>query len=97
MVLRRHAWKPKLRSFKHRAVESLATQHMQNSNILHMNHIYTPKGVRLRIDKLLQQNKVIWNTSLSNELGRLTQGVRDIKENGAIIFAHKKMCLKPKK
>jgi hypothetical protein len=43
------------------------------------------------------QNKPIWGKSLSNELGRLTQGVRDIGGNGAMIFIHKNKVSKNKK
>ena len=61
-----------------------------------MNHIHTPKGVRLKIDNSLQENKAIRDISLSNELSRLTQGVRDIKGNGSMIFVHKKDVFKNK-
>ena len=43
---------------------------MQN---LQANHIYE-NGQKLNLDKLLKKDK-IWITSLSNELGRVMQGV----------------------
>ena len=96
MILRQHGWKPHLRSLRHRVVTTLAAQHVQGP-ISHSNHIHTPKGVRLRTDKLLMQNELIWGKSLSNELGRLTQGVRDVGSNGAMIFIHKNKVPKNKK
>ena len=51
-----------------------------------MNHIYSEDGARLRIDKLLAKNKEVWNISMSNELGRLTKGVRNVTENDAMDF-----------
>ena len=38
------------------------------------------------IDKLLKINQEIWSTALSNEVGRLAQGVQDIEGNNVIDF-----------
>ena len=87
MLLRRHHLKPRHSSYRARAAEYLAVQHMDGFPLhLHANHIYTEKGVRMRIDKLLQENRIVWGKSLSNELGRLTQGIRNIVGNGAMEF-----------
>ena len=51
-----------------------------------MNHIYSEDGARLRIDKLLAKNKEVWQISMSNELGRLTKGVRNVAGNDAMDF-----------
>ena len=43
-------------------------------------------GKRQSIDKLLKTNPDIWSVALSNELGRLAQGIRDIKGNNVLDF-----------
>ena len=50
-------------------------QHLKsNSNNEHkINHIYE-NGKKLSMEKLMQKDKV-WTVSLSNELGRVVQGV----------------------
>jgi hypothetical protein len=68
------------------ASKHLAAQMLTQPMVHHINHIYTDMGVRLRIDKLLLENKPVWGKSLSNELGRLTQGVREVKGTDAMEF-----------
>ena len=68
------------------AYKHLAAQMLKQPVLQHINHIYTDMGVRLRIDKLLLKNKPVWGKSLSNELGRLTQGVRDVKGIHSITY-----------
>ena len=44
-------------------------------------------GRKQTLDQLLQgEDKSIWQMALSNELGRLSQGVRDIKGNDVMDF-----------
>ena len=38
------------------------------------------------IDKLLKSNPIIWETSLSNELGRLAQGILNVEGNNVVNF-----------
>ena len=38
------------------------------------------------MNKLLKTNPERWGQTLSNEIGRLSQGVRDIKGNNALTF-----------
>ena len=72
--------------------EQLAAQHLltQSSNHpLLASHIYTKEGRKLNIDKLLIKEPKVWKPSVSNELGRLANGVRDIVGNYAIVFVKK--------
>ena len=43
-------------------------------------------GKKQTIDTLLRTNPTIWKTALLNELGRLAQGIWDIKGNDVIDF-----------
>ena len=49
-------------------------------------HLFNEDGKRLNIDALLKKKPQIWNPSLSNELGRLTQGIQNVKGNNAMFF-----------
>ena len=51
--------------------------------------MYDIKGKNKLLDFLLKEKLGIWSTSLSNELGRLSQGVRDIKGNNSLTCIHK--------
>ena len=51
-----------------------------------LNHIFDSEGNKLSIDKLLRQNPERWNNSLSNEIGRLAQGIRNVKGNDVVDF-----------
>ena len=52
-----------------------------------MNHMYDDTtGRKQSLDTLLKKKLKIWGTALSNELGRLAQGVRDIEGNNVIDF-----------
>lgn len=44
------------------------------------------KGKNKSIDFLLKEDKLTWGKSLSNELGKLAQGIRDVKGNTALII-----------
>ena len=60
-------------SFKSRAAEALLANHLFSQSI---NHMYHPvDGHKMTLDELLTGDmKDVWVTSLSNEIGRLTQG-----------------------
>ena len=51
-----------------------------------LNHIFDTDGNKLSVDKLLKQNPERWNNSLSNEIGRLVQGIRNVKGNDGVDF-----------
>ena len=61
-------------NFKHRAARHLLAQHLTDK----MLHVFDPSRKRETIDTLLKLNPVIWNKALSNEIGRLAQGIGDI-------------------
>ena len=64
-------------NFKSQAAQYLALKQF---------HIFSDSGKRLRIDDLLKKDPNTWPTSPSNELGRLTQGINNIKGNNAMIY-----------
>ena len=77
MALRPHQYRGKpigTTNFKH-----LVAQHLLCTNSI--NHIHDKLGNRLNVDKLLLWKPTIWKLSVSNELGRLTQGISNIKGN----------------
>jgi hypothetical protein len=80
-------------SFRHRAAQHLLAQNL-TSKLL---HVFDSTGRKQSIDTLLRQNPKIWNTALSNEIGRFAQGVRDIKGNDALDFVHLSTIPKNKK
>ena len=86
MLLRHHKHPLYRRSYKAAATDYLEAQLLVQPQHQQINYMYTENGTRLRIDKLLAENGPIWGKSLSNELGRLTQGVRDIVGNDAMDF-----------
>ena len=54
-----------------------------------MYHIYNEAGVKQHVDKLLKQDPKTWEPSGSNEIGRLTKGIRDIQGNDVFDFIAK--------
>ena len=77
-----HANIPINKSIKHQS-------HEIDKNKLLLNHMYDGlTGKKQSIDTLLKNNPNVWETALSNELGRLSQGVRDIVGNDVIDFIH---------
>ena len=58
-----------------------------NASKIQINHMFNGEGRKQSLDQLLKGNNAnIWKTALSNELDRLTQGVRDIKGNDVVDF-----------
>ena len=50
-----------------------------------LNHIFDVNGHKESIDTLLKGTQAkTWSGSLSNELGRLAQGIRDVKGNDVV-------------
>ena len=87
MRLRNLQRQPNYTPFKQLAAQHLLTQSSQHP--LMAAHIYTEEGTKLNIDKLIIKEPKIWKPSVSNELGRLANGVRDIEGNNAIVFIQK--------
>ena len=80
-------------SYKHLAAQSILTNEVTNN----MLHIFNEEGNKLSLDKLLRDNPAIWGTALSNEIGRLSQGVSDVKGNNAMTFIPRHEVPKNKK
>ena len=59
---------------------------MTSNKNLTINHMYDGTGKKQPINKLLKINPEIWSVALSNELGRLAQGIRDIEGNNVFDF-----------
>ena len=71
--------------------KSWAMQELMLQNVTRsLNHIFNTNGHKESIDSLLKgsQSK-IWSESLSNELGRLAQGVNSVKGNDVVDFIPK--------
>ena len=64
-------------SYKHRAVQYLLAQH-STSKLL---RIFDTIGKKQTKDSLLKSNPVTWKPALSKEIGRLAQGIRDVRGN----------------
>ena len=69
-------------SYKNRAATQLLAQHLESK----MMHIFDSSGKKQNIDALLKSDPEKWNTALSNEIGRLAQGIGDVKGNNAVDF-----------
>jgi hypothetical protein len=67
----------KSQAAKHILAQHLAIKHQ-------VSHIFSDTGVKMSIDALLLQNPDVWEPSVSNEIGRLANGVRNIKDNNAM-------------
>ena len=59
--------------------------------------MYDHMGKKKSINSLLKEGTITWGGSLSNEHGRLSQGVRDVTGNNAITFIGKSEIPKGKK
>ena len=65
---------------------TFALQHMAHNMMSKINHIFE-NGQRQTLDQLLQgHQKDTWRQAISNELGRLSQGVNSIQGNDVIEF-----------
>ena len=71
---------------KHQIARQLVTQHLQEK----MNHIFNDMGKKMSLDELLHSSMAnVWEIAVSNELGRLAQGINNIKGNDVIDFIYK--------
>ena len=82
-----------LQSYKTRAVQHLVAQNIINK----LFYIFDESEKKQNIDNLLKKDPNIWNIALSNEIGRLAQGIRDINGNDAIDFIAKNRIPKNKR
>ena len=82
-------------NFRQYALQHLAhevatsTTSLKYHYLLHNYHIFDENGKKLHIDKLLELNPARWEPSVSNELGRIAQGIGDIKGNDVVDFIPK--------
>ena len=69
---------------------------MQAQSIVnYINHIYSTDGTRQSIDKLLKsEKKIIWENGLTNELGRLAQGINNITGSDTVDYIKNRMSQK---
>ena len=66
---------------------SLTAQHLFINNVSqNLLHIFDNEGKKLSLDKLLRNNPTTWQPALSNELGRLSQGIKSIIGNDTLEF-----------
>lgn len=91
----------KLNTFRHsrlsRSANIFATQKYISSTP-QINHIFTSDGTKESIDSLLKgPTAEICQQSLTNELGRLAQGIGSITGNDCVDFIHKSEVLPNKK
>ena len=74
------------RFFENNVNRAASRNNLQHMN-LQMNHMFDTTGKKQSLDALLKgPSNNIWSRALSNKLGRLAQGVRDIKGNNAVDF-----------
>ena len=75
------------RTFFPRLIPQLLAQHATKH---YMNHIFT-NGKKETLDSLLRgPNKTVWERGLANELGRLSQGMKDrVRAMDTIDFIHR--------
>ena len=78
-------------SYAKNAQQILLQFHPSNNNHYQpqVNHIYNKQGKRMSIDDLIKKDPNIWIPSVSNELGRMTNGIRSIKGNNVLVFVPK--------
>jgi len=94
MLLRRKRILPThYTSYRHTASKYLAAQNLIQS----INHVYNEEGQRLKVDDLMKLHPTIWPQAVSNEIGRLSRGIRDVVGNNAMEFIPRELIPKNKK
>ena len=71
-------------NYRHLVAQYIATSLQQSEH-----HMFDHKGKKKSMIFLQRENEEKWGPSLSNELGRLAQGIRDMKCNNALTFVEK--------
>ena len=74
-------------NFKHKAAKYILAQHLELKH--QVSHIYSDTGRKMSVDALLAKDPDVWAPSVSNEIGRLAQGIRNVAGNDAMVFIHK--------
>ena len=71
--------------------KKLALQHIIYDQLTQkLSNVFDNTGQKQTLDQLLQgSNASIWKVATSKKVGRLTQGIRNIKGNDEIEFIHK--------
>ena len=82
---------PQQNSFRHRATDHLLAQHMN----MQLFHIFNEEGKKESIDIPLAKDMNTWGTALSNEIGRLAIGIRNVTGNEALTLISESLV--PKK
>ena len=85
----RYKYPQRPHSYKHPAVQHIIENCMQSNlpeHSQHANHILISKGTKLSIDQLIQEEPHTWKISVSNEIGRMAQGIRNVKGNDVLVF-----------
>ena len=78
-----HRHDPRHTHSRSTALAQLMTTEYEAARDAHLNHIYHPvTGTKETYDSLRSQNPDRWETSFSNEIGRLAQGVGDRMKSG---------------
>ena len=80
--------RPRLQKYQHGILsKSDIARNLLAQNMIQINHIFDANGKAMSIDTLLKsENAIIWENALSNELGRLVQGINSIIGNDALDF-----------
>ena len=60
-------------------------------------HIYDDEDKKIHTDTILKTDPTIWGRSVSNEFGRLAQGVRNVEGNDVIEFIKKVVVTRNKR
>ena len=66
--------------------QHLALQYLVNNNVSKKFDMFNPHGKKKSIGKLLKEDINTWDLSLSNKLGCLAGGIRDVIGNNTIKF-----------
>ena len=72
----------------------MAVQHLVNTCIhtntsdtpKQVNHIFNPMRAKMSIDQLIEKEPLTWKEPVCNEIGRMAQGIRNIKGNDVLLF-----------
>ena len=80
-------------NFRYRAAQHLLAQNLTCKLL----HVFDGTDRKESIDFLLKSNPHIWKLALSNEIGRLIQGIRDVRGNDVLDFEYISTIPKNKK
>ena len=84
-----YSYPTRTHNYKHLAVQHIVDNLMQSSpsaSPQQINHIFSSKGTKMSIDQLIKEEPLTWKVSVSNEIGRMAQGIRNVKGNDVLVF-----------